>query len=57
MDSTMTDTMSNSDLTPGTVASVTPSSVEPRSEVDSSWGLMLVPILICVVLTLYVSLI
>lgn len=31
--------------------------VADRPEVGSSWGLLLVPILICVVLALYVSLI
>lgn len=60
----MTDMMINSDLTPGTAASasstspvpVTPGVAAP-SEVGSSWGLLLVPILICAALVLYVSLI
>lgn len=62
----MTDMMINSDLTPGTAASVSTPSTSPvpvtagvaaQTEDGSSWGLLLVPILICVVLTLYVSLI
>lgn len=69
----MTDMMLNSDLTPGTSASVstpsaptTPVSLSPvpvttgpadRPEVGGSWGLLLVPVMICVVLVLYVSLI
>ena len=70
METTMTDMMINSDLTPGTAASasstspvssnspvpVTPGVAAP-SEVGSSWGLLLVPILICAALVLYVSLI